>query len=86
MEDLFYDNWLSIGLQESKYKQSYPIISIKQADSVEKSEPLKLPPGFFSRYANRLRNGRFYGDFKIPANVYQWQQIISGKPRVVGDI
>ena len=80
MEDLFYDNWLSIGLQESKYKQSYPIISIKQADSVEKSEPLKLPPGFFSRYANRLRNGQFYGDFKIPANVVPKIKKIADQP------
>lgn len=80
MEDLFYDNWLSIGRQDSKYDKAYPIVSIEQADSVEKSEPLKLPPGFFSRFANRLRNGEYYADFKIPANVEPKIKKIADQP------
>jgi len=80
MEDLFYDNWLAIGRPEYKYKKAFPVVPLKQAESIAKAAALKLPSGFFSRHANRLRNGNFYDNFKIPANVEPKIKKISSQP------
>lgn len=63
MEDIFYDSWLTIGLAEHRYKEPYETIPLTKADSLQESAPMETAPGYWCRYANRLRNGNCFKDF-----------------------
>lgn len=65
MDNEFYDNWLLIGEPENKYKDTYPIVPIKENDVELKETTIQPSTGYLCTYANPFRNSNSYMDLGL---------------------
>lgn len=68
MNDLFYDSWLLIGLEEHRYAKPYPTIPLSASKAISEHALFQIEPGYWCKYGNRLRNENCYRDFKVPVS------------------
>jgi hypothetical protein len=80
MDSIFYNDWLLVGDPEHQYTGSYQSVKLAGSDSVKRSSALKLQPGHYCRYANRLRNNNSYQDFKLKGQAkYSSKKVAASK-------
>jgi len=65
MDDRFYYNWLFVNVEKDKYKEPLNKTPLESTEYKEATESIKLEPGYFSLYGNRLRNGNCYQNFTL---------------------
>jgi hypothetical protein len=66
MKDCFYKNWLYYGEKKGEYRKGYDIAKLSPTATSPPTSSIKLPPGYFCLFTNRLRNGNMYMPITFP--------------------